>query len=41
MQLIQGMEQRENVPESKAHWHSFLGAVFTAALISRALVFLY
>lgn len=38
VQLIQAIEQRENVPESKAHWHSFLGAVFTAAMVCRALV---
>ncbi|WP_298784563.1 hypothetical protein [uncultured Marinococcus sp.] len=38
VQLIQAIEQRENIPESKTHWHSFLGAVFTTAMVCRALV---
>ncbi|WP_022794249.1 hypothetical protein [Marinococcus halotolerans] len=38
VQLIQAIEQRENIPETKAHWHSFLGAVFATAMVCRALV---
>ncbi len=40
VQLIQGMERLGNVPEAKAHWHSFLGAVLTASVLCLGLAVL-